>query len=161
MAMHHKTLSLLPILLFAATASDAREVFRCQVERTPGETVTVLSDRPCAPGAETLTVRPATPSARQAAAASARLAGLEAAHKLRQASERGEVLVGMTADQVRQAWGRPDRKNLSDYAHGQRDQWVYYRQNRTDYVYLEDGRVSSVSASVDVERQPRAILMGQ
>jgi len=151
---------IISLALFATTAS-AREVFRCQVERTPGEAVTVLSDRPCAPDAETLTVRPATPPGHVVADAAERLAAIEDAQRLRQAAEKGEVLVGMTADQVRQAWGRPDRKNLSDYAHGQRDQWVYYRHNRTDYVHLEDGRVSSVSASVDVEREQRAILMGQ
>jgi hypothetical protein len=148
-------------LALLATASDAREVFRCQIERTPGETVTVLSDRPCARDAETVEVRPATPPGHQIAAASARLAGLEEEQRLRKAAKQGEVLVGMTADQVRQAWGRPDRKNLTDYADGQRDQWVYYRHNRTDYVHFNDGLVSSVSASVDVERQPRAILMGQ
>jgi hypothetical protein len=55
-----------------------------------------------------------------------------------------EVLIGMSAENVRDAWGRPDKINTSAYKRGvAREQWVYERKKGLrEYVYLENGVVT-------------------
>lgn len=51
--------------------------------------------------------------------------------------------VGMTKTEVEGcAWGKPDRKNIDEYAWGTSEQWVYKSKG---YVYFKNGVVSSVS----------------
>ena len=60
-----------------------------------------------------------------------------------------QVKLGMNGLEVQLAWGPPDRNNetVSVYG-GRREQWVYrYAQFRSQYVYLENGRVTSISNS--------------
>lgn len=149
------------LLLLEAAPAYAREVYKCVVEHGPDHRETIMSDKPCAPNAQTITVRAGAPGPADRAAAHQRLATLEQRQRIEKAIVDDKVLVGMTEDQVIKAWGRPDRKTLSDSAHGSRDQWVYYRNNRTDYVYLDDGEVSSTSSSIDVQPESRAKLMGE
>ena len=50
--------------------------------------------------------------------------------------------IGMTASEVEaSSWGKPLRKNITEYPWGKREQWVYsiYR-----YIYFENGRVTSI-----------------
>lgn len=50
--------------------------------------------------------------------------------------------IGMTASEVEaSSWGKPVRKNITEYPWGKREQWVYsiYR-----YIYFENGRVTSI-----------------
>lgn len=56
-----------------------------------------------------------------------------------------QVVIGMTAENVLDAWGRPDRINTSTYQQGvAREQWVYKdRSGKRSYVYLENGIVVS------------------
>lgn len=69
--------------------------------------------------------------------------------------ERGEtaiaqrqVFVGMGAEEVRSAWGEPNRINSTLNASGHSEQWVYRReQGRYQYVYLSAGVVSSIQSS--------------
>lgn len=56
----------------------------------------------------------------------------------------GAVRVGMTAEVMRESWGRPNSINSSTYSFGVREQWVY---GSGRYVYLEDGVVSSYQLS--------------
>lgn len=56
---------------------------------------------------------------------------------------KSEPTVGMTKEEVEGcAWGKPDKKNIDEYAWGTSEQWVYRSKG---YVYFENGVVSSVS----------------
>ena len=50
---------------------------------------------------------------------------------------------GMTAEQVRAAWGKPQRNNESVGAWGTHEQWVY----GDTYVYFENGLMTSWQSS--------------
>lgn len=68
--------------------------------------------------------------------------------RLRAASVRGEIVVGLPADQVRRIKGRPDTVNRSDYGRGWEEQWVFYStmngDRETDYIYVKDGVVTAI-----------------
>lgn len=55
-----------------------------------------------------------------------------------------EIIVGMTAQQVRQAWGEPDSINRTQSGAGTSEQWVY---GLGYYVYLENGRVTAIQTT--------------
>lgn len=62
----------------------------------------------------------------------------------------GRVMVGMTAQQVRRAWGTPTTINKTVGGHGVSEQWVYDRGDfRAQYVYLDDGAVTSVQTPIE------------
>lgn len=53
--------------------------------------------------------------------------------------------IGMTASEVEESsWGKPERKNITEYAWGTKEQWVYSDRR---YIYLEDGIVTSIQRS--------------
>lgn len=54
---------------------------------------------------------------------------------------KGQVAIGMTAEQCRAAWGRPRSINRSTYTFGVHEQWCYGGHN---YLYMEDGRLTSI-----------------
>lgn len=57
------------------------------------------------------------------------------------------VAIGMTADETIASWGRPTKINSSIGSYGKHEQWVYDRGNfRSQYVYLENGRVTSIQS---------------
>jgi hypothetical protein len=59
-----------------------------------------------------------------------------------------EVAVGMTGPEVLRSWGRPTKVNTTVSAAGKREQWVYrHGRGVAQYVYLENGRVSSMQSS--------------
>jgi hypothetical protein len=57
---------------------------------------------------------------------------------------RGEPKVGMTVKDLEQALGKPSRVNLAQYGPNTDDQLIYYRGNRTLYVYVRNGVVASI-----------------
>ena len=60
----------------------------------------------------------------------------------------GKIMVGMTASQVRRAWGEPTKINVTLGATGRTEQWVYRGRNyRDDYVYLDNGVVRSIQGT--------------
>jgi len=60
----------------------------------------------------------------------------------------GKIMVGMSAAQVRRAWGEPTKINVTLGATGRSEQWVYRGRNyRDDYVYLDNGVVRSVQGT--------------
>lgn len=61
---------------------------------------------------------------------------------------RGRIMSGMTAAQVRRAWGSPTKINRSTGSYGTRDQWVYDRGGigNTQYVYLDNGIVTGIQS---------------
>lgn len=54
----------------------------------------------------------------------------------------GNVVIGMVANQVREAWGEPTHINKTTTRMGISEQWVY--RDRNGYVYLDDGVVSTI-----------------
>lgn len=54
----------------------------------------------------------------------------------------GQVLIGMTEDQVTTSWGNPSKINSSGGRWGRRDQWVFGDPG-SSYLYFENGRLSS------------------
>ena len=53
--------------------------------------------------------------------------------------------IGMTASEVESSsWGKPEKKNITEYAWGTKEQWVYSNYR---YVYLENGIVTSIQRS--------------
>lgn len=63
---------------------------------------------------------------------------------IEQAIAERRVLVGMTANQAREAWGNPTRVNRTEHAYGSNEQWVY---GTSRYVYLSNDAVTSVQTS--------------
>lgn len=54
---------------------------------------------------------------------------------------KGQVVIGMTTEQCRAAWGAPQRINRSTYSFGVHEQWCYGGHN---YLYFEDDVLTSV-----------------
>jgi hypothetical protein len=57
-----------------------------------------------------------------------------------QTIDHGEVSMGMTADQVRLSWGKPQRINATLTSQNQQEQWVYGKQ----YLYMQNGVLKSM-----------------
>ncbi len=56
--------------------------------------------------------------------------------------EKPNPQIGMTASEVEaSSWGKPVRKNITEYPWGKREQWVYSIHK---YIYFENGRVTSI-----------------
>lgn len=78
-----------------------------------------------------------------------RVQALEAAAKAQRnavqlAIKEGRVLIGMTADQVHESWGRPASVNRTESAYGSSEQWVY---GGGRYAYLHNDVVKSIQTS--------------
>lgn len=58
-----------------------------------------------------------------------------------------KIMVGMTTDQVRSAWGKPYRINTSTGSYGEHEQWVMSDGIGSDYVYFENGIMTSLQQS--------------
>lgn len=75
-------------------------------------------------------------------------ARLEREQRIEAAIRVGEVFVGMPASAAVQAWGQPTRVNTTHSRRGSSEQWVYRRgRSGTQYIYVEDGVVTSVQTS--------------
>jgi len=68
--------------------------------------------------------------------------------KTREAILKGQIFIGMTAEQVEASWGSPDKIHKSVGATWSREQWVYGGLKpagnyvRPTYVYFEKDRVT-------------------
>lgn len=58
-----------------------------------------------------------------------------------------QIYVGMTAEQVRLAWGKPYKINSTIMGHGTHEQWVMHDSIGSDLVYFEDGIMTSLQQS--------------
>ena len=56
----------------------------------------------------------------------------------------GEVRIGMTADQAREAWGPPQSMNTTVTKSGRSEQWVY---GVGQYLYFENGVLTAIQQS--------------
>ncbi|MDD2319132.1 MAG: hypothetical protein PHO83_03675 [Geobacteraceae bacterium] len=57
-----------------------------------------------------------------------------------------EIRIGMTAGQVRAAWGKPYRINTSTGSYGEHEQWVMSEYG-SDYCYFKNGILTSIQQS--------------
>jgi hypothetical protein len=64
-----------------------------------------------------------------------------------QTMDEQKVMIGMTAEQVRMAWGNPTHINTTSGADHQHEQWVYGASARRDFIYLDDGVVRTIQDS--------------
>lgn len=62
-------------------------------------------------------------------------------------------VVGMTQEELVRAIGRPDKINAAQYGAEFQNQLIYYREDRTWYVYTRDGLVTSIQ---DTDGSPRS-----
>ncbi|MGH7582684.1 MAG: hypothetical protein ACREL5_05620 [Gemmatimonadales bacterium] len=62
---------------------------------------------------------------------------------VRQAAVARSVLIGMTEEQARAAWGKPARVNVTVNAGGTHEQWVY----GSSYLYFDNGKLTTWQGS--------------
>ena len=55
-----------------------------------------------------------------------------------------KIRIGMTAEQIRAAWGKPEKVNSTITARGTHEQWVY---GDGQYVYFDEGVMRSLQQS--------------
>jgi len=157
--------AVLAVAVFAVGLSSAHAaIYKCQ---EGGKTV--FSDKPCATGSGNSGARiddsPAISIGKRTSGGGGLTEGerkivddidaKDAAQKAARARQaktsswilEGKVGVGMTPDEVKQSWGSPSRVNSHVGAYGRSEQWVYQRGGVTQYVYVENGAVTSVSTS--------------
>lgn len=72
-------------------------------------------------------------------------------NKYNAAAARGRIMTGMSATHVRRSWGSPTKINRTTGSYGVHEQWIYDRGEigRSQYVYLQNGIVSSIQSPVD------------
>ena len=70
-------------------------------------------------------------------------------NRLEEATRQGRIFVGMSSDDVLKSWGKPDKINKTLTSNNRREQWVYRRGRigNDDYVYLENGIVTTIQSS--------------
>jgi hypothetical protein len=55
-----------------------------------------------------------------------------------------KIRTGMTTEQVKEAWGKPEKINETITRFGRHEQWVY---GIGQYLYFEDGRLTAIQQS--------------
>jgi hypothetical protein len=91
-----------------------------------------------------ITVKVTTGSSREQAPVKSpleeRAEKVNAEAKIENAASRGEIVVGMTMDQVLKAWGSPQSKsNTTRSRSGTDSTWTYYRRGQSVDLYFKDG----------------------
>jgi len=91
-----------------------------------------------------ITVKVTTGSSREQAPVKSpleeRAEKVNAEAKIENAASRGEIVVGMTMDQVLKAWGSPQsRSNTTTSRSGTDSSWTYYRNGQSVDLYFKDG----------------------
>ena len=111
------------VLLLSAPPTNARDVFKCIALNGS----VTYADKPCAKSGTIIEIDEAPATQPYAP------------------RPRGPITIGMTAVDVRKAWGEPGKVNRSVYSFGVHEQWVYGRANTSEYVYIRNGKVTSWS----------------
>jgi hypothetical protein len=55
-----------------------------------------------------------------------------------------QIRIGMTSEQVRAAWGKPYKINFTTSSFGTHEQWVMSDSMNSDYVYFDNGVLTSL-----------------
>lgn len=143
----HMIKHLLCVIAASLCASaNAATVYKCTGENGK----TTFSDRPCADGGEVVTKTAPRPSGDGPSIKLADPAKVPPVQRTRRtynhcgeltqvdivhANSRGQVILGMTAEDVRNSWGSPRQINRS--ADG--EQWVYpLDEYRSRYLYIDN-----------------------
>lgn len=58
----------------------------------------------------------------------------------------GKVRIGMTEEEVLRAWGKPDHVNTTMSASGTRKQLVYGSARERQYLYIENGVLTTIQS---------------
>lgn len=82
-------------------------------------------------------------NSQQVTAAMASKADLEAKAKQAENAVPLDLSVGMDEKYLPVVKGEPDKVNVSEGAYGTRKQYVYHRSKGNDYVYTDNGKVTS------------------
>ena len=153
-SMQGGTLSGMKTALFAAFLAlplAAAAQYRCA--GADGRTTFQQAACPAAMNGERIALRdraPADPGRAQSGPSfeQRELAAIERRMEIQRGINGGIPVVGMTADQLNRALGGPSAINVTQGEGATRPQFVYYRGSATWYVYLRDGVVSTVQASI-------------
>lgn len=106
-------------------------------------------EHPCgnASSAEVIKAAPAMDTGGGDVSAEERLQKIRSDNAKFDAMMSGRVMRGMTAAQVKNAWGNPSAVNQSTGSYGVNEQWVYRRvHGETQYIYFENGVVTSIQS---------------
>lgn len=57
------------------------------------------------------------------------------------------IRIGMTREQVTVAWEKPYKVNTTTGAYGEHEQWVMRESSNSDYLYFDNGVLSSIQQS--------------
>ena len=58
-----------------------------------------------------------------------------------------KLVIGMSSEQVREAWGTPEKVNSTTGTYGAHDQWVMGEKNPGAYAYFQNGILTSFQQS--------------
>ncbi|MCU1273779.1 MAG: hypothetical protein JWO48_1210 [Bryobacterales bacterium] len=115
-----------------------------------GLIVIISSQQPTSTGAVTATAAP-DPAARKEALKKLRPAVRSACEdhpwwdiETCQTINRRQVHVGMTPEQARLGWGKPEKINVTSFGRVQHEQWVY---SMSSYLYFDNDALTSIQTS--------------
>ncbi len=63
------------------------------------------------------------------------------------AQQQGELLLGMSKDDVKESWGRPERVDVAGNPNYENERWSYRRDGAVKYIFFESGRVGGWSST--------------
>jgi hypothetical protein len=132
-------------LLFCLADGALAQRYECRSQTHPGQIIEQYGV-PCAAGTDARWT-PAQEAAWRRQQEQRQLKA-ERARDTSSAAFRGEVLIGMTSDQVLQAWGRPARTRTSESERYAYEHWIWKCVQRgagSNTVTFRDGKVSSIS----------------
>jgi Domain of unknown function (DUF4124) len=138
-------------VLLASGSQVAQAQYRC----TQADGSTAYQQAPCPTGQAEQRIKAPPPATPEQNAAAARARAMNAAIL------GGYPIVGMTRIELERAMGGlPDKANLAQYGADRKDQLIFYRGDRTIYVYTENGLVTSIQntagSPLQVSQRPTA-----
>lgn len=109
----------------------------------------VFQDLPCAGKGEAIKVMPGSgavdaSTAESIAKSKMMVADVNSRSKIQEAIASHYPLIGMTRSELDQAMGAPTTVNASNYSGMRKDQIIYRQPRQTWYVYTEQGLVTSI-----------------
>jgi len=135
-------ITVLILSLFIWFKAYAGSFYQCEVDGKK-----TFQDTPCKGAGvdeNRIEIRVANPTVSNNERSNKHWDGMARQYDLRVATQKREVMIGMTPEQVRRSWGKPSSVNKSYVAGKSREQWVYDKgRSRNQYIYFDDGLVSA------------------
>jgi len=136
-------------VLLLISSSVSAQVYKCAVDGK-----TIYTDAPCSGRSQQVkTIDVPAPGPMDEAIAKLDLAAQKQRLQMRNAIRAGVPMVSMTQSELTEALGWPNRINTGDYSSGTHDQLIFNRGDRTWYVYVTNGVVSSVQSRERIDRR--------